>query len=288
MTGFGRAAVEIEGGLLGCELRSVNHRFCDVKVRLSRDLASFEPRILSLVRGELSRGAIEVNLRWRRRPAKALALHINLPLVEAYRNAHRALCEQLGVEPEIDPQHALTFEGVLEREESTPDEQVIGGAIDGLVHAAIQKLKQVRAREGASMVDDLKARGLQLRSHLSSLTTLTAEGARARQQRLQTRLQALLGDQGLDPARLALEVALLADKADVSEEITRLAAHLEAFEQILCSTGAQGRRFDFLVQELNREANTIGSKSSEVEVTAVVMELKAEIERIREQVQNVE
>ncbi|MDF1565627.1 MAG: YicC family protein [Deltaproteobacteria bacterium] len=288
MTGFGRGTADFEDGTLGCEIRSVNHRFCDVKLRASRDLLPLEAGLLSRIRARLGRGSIEVSLRWEKRPSGKVQLGLDTGLLTTYRERLEEIAAHLGVEPRFDPVALSQVEGILERQERSYEPDALRPAAEAAVDAALELLLAMREREGEALRSDLSSRLQLLEAQCAELQGLADGRLEARRERLEARLLELLGERKLDPDRLAMEVALLAEKADVSEEITRLDTHLASLAELLAAEEPVGRRIDFLVQELNREVNTIGSKAQDAELAAKVMDLKAEIERIREQVQNVE
>ncbi len=288
MTGFGRGSAAYEDGAVACEVRSVNHRFCDVKVRAPREFLWTEGLVTAGVRERLARGSVTVSLRWERRPASGVQVVLDRSLLEAYRTRLQEMAEILGVEARLDPLALATFDGVLVREEVDPDAKGMTRAIRDALGVALDGVIAMRIREGEALAADLRTRLKTLRTQVSEIERIAAGRVEARRDRLQARLDDLLGDATLSSERLAQEVAILADRLDVSEEIERLRAHLDALDGILDEDGPVGRKLDFLVQELGREANTVGSKAQDADLGGAVVALKAEIERVREQVQNVE
>jgi uncharacterized protein (TIGR00255 family) len=278
MTGFGRGTAERDGARATVDIRAVNHRFLDLKLRGGNLPPSIEEQLSQKIRAALERGAVTVSVHVAR---KGGALRIDR---DAARAAHAELAALAGELSMDGPSLSLVLSqpGVVVTEEAPQSDAALLAALD----AALAQLAEMREAEG-------KALGRELTSRLAELARIAAAvGERARvlpgelKRRLEDRLAAL-SDQ-LDPGRVAQEIALLADKADVTEELVRLASHLEQAGKLLAAKEPSGRRLDFLVQELGREINTIGSKSAAAEISALVVEAKAVLEKVREQVQNVE
>ncbi len=288
MTGFGAGrAVEGDEAIL-VEMRSVNSKYCDVKVRMPRSLASLETELTRLIRKSLARGGIDVFVR-REVPGKStLVPRVDKALALEYARAYAELAQQTGLASQIDLGHLIESEGVVAVDERTADESAARSALLASAGHAIAALIAMREREGAALAEDLRHRLAQVGGLCDRLAALAPKMVDAYRKRLQERIADLLGSQPVDPARIAQEVAMFADRSDIAEEVTRLRSHVEQFQRLMASDEPAGRRMDFLVQEMHREANTSGSKSQSAEISAVVVELKAEIERIREQVQNVE
>ncbi len=276
MTGFGAGGAETGGVSVQVELRAVNNRFCDVNVRLPREISSLEPGVARAVKERFARGRIDATIR-REVSGAGNEIQLDRDLAEKIQGALLAL------DPErkqpLSLEFIARFPGVLTVTESIQDTDD-----PGLVHQALAEamaaLSAMRLAEGSTLKADLVHQHAQL-TDLRARVSVGVEGLVERlQQRLVDRLAALV-DSPLDPVRLAQEIAVLADKSDVSEEIVRLGAHLEQLAQLLEDTEPVGRRLEFLAQELHREVNTIGSKAQEAEVSALVVEMKAVVERIR-------
>ncbi len=283
MTGFGAGGAETGGVSVQVELRAVNNRFCDVNVRLPREISSLEPGVARSVKERFARGRIDASIR-REVSGSGNEIQLDRDLAEKIQGALLAL------DPErnqgVSLEFIARFPGVLTVTESIQDTDD-----PGLVHEALEEamvaLAAMRCTEGSALKADLANQHAQL-TELRARVSAGVEGLVERlQQRLVERLAALVESQ-LDPVRLAQEIAVLADKSDVSEEIVRLGAHLDQLAQLLEDTEPVGRRLEFLAQELHREVNTIGSKAQEAEVSSLVVEMKAVVERIREQAANVE
>jgi uncharacterized protein (TIGR00255 family) len=283
MTGFGAGGAETDGVSVQVELRAVNNRFCDVNVRLPREISSLEPGLARRVKERFARGRIDATVR-REVSGTGNEIHLDLDLAGKVQEA------MLALDPDrkkpLSLEFIARFPGVLTVAEATD-----GVDDPGLVHRALEQamdaLAAMRHTEGCALQKDLAAQHAQL-TDLRARVSAGVEGLVERlQQRLVDRLAALV-ESGLDPVRLAQEIAVLADKSDVSEEIVRLGAHLDQLASLLEEQEPVGRRLEFLAQELHREVNTIGSKSQEAAVSALVVEMKAVVERIREQAANVE
>ncbi|HEY3804510.1 MAG TPA: YicC/YloC family endoribonuclease [Kofleriaceae bacterium] len=285
MTGFGRGTAEQAGVRATIDVRSVNHRFVDLKLRM-QVAPALEEAIATRVRGAVERGAITVSLRVdhpvdRQRGTGAIRL-------DAARAAHAelsALASELGI---AGPDLALVLAqpGVVAAADAEADQ--LDAAILAALAAALRQLREMREVEGRVLAIELNTRLDALARLRGAIDGHAASVPEQLHSRLHERLRRLLGDAVIDPARLAQEVALLAERADVTEELVRLGSHLEQARALIAGASASGRRLDFLVQEIGRELNTIGSKSQHAEISAAVVEAKAILEKVREQVQNVE
>lgn len=295
MTGFGRGVAEHGRTRATVDVRAVNHRFLDLKLRGALAPA-LEDAISTRVRGLIERGAVTVSVHLAR-DASGAAMRID---TSAARAAHQQLSElarQLGM-PGPDLALVLAQPGVVIAAEEDPRDDSDSPAVLAALDAALVQLAGMRDGEGQALARELSARLDELGAIRATLERLAADVPERVQTRLQQRLDRLLHDEAtdkgsdaagwLDPGRLAQEVALLAERADVTEELVRLASHLEQARALVTGTGASGRRLDFLVQEIGRELNTIGSKSAATEISSAIVEAKAVLEKVREQVQNVE
>lgn len=295
MTGFGRASGDVLGVHCELEVRSVNHRYLDLKLRLPPQWqdATIEHLLALEVRRMVGRGSVSLTVRDAGRAAGA-RIRVDCALARGYGDALRGLAAELQMtpSPEMEAQILALVAaqpGVLQAGEAGAGPEEVAQALAPLLDQALTALGAVRSREGRALAQDLLQRVALLQQHHEAVTALAEAAPELLRRRLAERVARLMAGQGeLDPQRLAQEVACLADRVDISEELTRLSAHLTEFTR-LCGAGEQtGRRLDFLTQELNREVNTIGSKAQSSEVTARVVAMKAELERLREQIQNVE
>jgi uncharacterized protein (TIGR00255 family) len=287
MTGFGAGRGASGTEELDVEVRSVNHKFCEVKVRAPRELGALEIDAAKLVKERLARGGVDVAIR---RPggSTGLAPRIDLALAESYARAFREIQARLGLGGEVRLADVVGADGVVRLEERTIDLDAAREALRRALGAALDALVEMRAREGQALARDLGGRLDLLEGLVGRVEALGPQALEHHRARLAERVQELARGVPVDPARLEQELVLLADRTDVTEEVTRLRSHLAQARALLKLAEPAGRKLDFLVQEMHREVNTIGSKSQSAELGAVVVSMKAEIERMREQVQNVE
>ncbi len=287
MTGFGSGEARSGGRLVRVEVRSVNHRHLQAKLRLPPEAAHLEADIDALVRRRLTRGAVTLGLQVVREGGAAAA-RIDEEVLEAYAQRLRALAPRLGLEGGIVLADLLVLPGVLAAEDGEAD-----AGFDKLVlkavRAALAELCAMREREGAALAADLGKHAAEIDRLVRRIAKRMPSVVRRHQETLRKRVRDLLADEAaISSADLARELALLADRLDVSEELSRLDAHLAALSGLLEKGGTIGRKLDFLAQEFFREANTVGSKCNDAKVTHTVVDLKTSIERLREQVQNIE
>ncbi len=287
MTGFGAGHGAAGGEELDVEVRSVNHKYCEVKVRLPRELAALEIEVTKAVKERLARGGVEVAVR-RASSVAALAPRVDMALAESYARAFQDIQARLGLPGAVTLGEVLGAEGVVRLEERTVAVDAAREAVRGALAVALDALAEMRAREGEALARDLAARLDLVAAGVERVAALAPQVVEYHRARLAERVEELTRGVPLDPARLAQEVALLADRTDVTEELTRLRSHLAQARALLGLAEPAGRKLDFLVQEMNREVNTIGSKAQSAEIAGIVVATKAEIERMREQVQNVE
>jgi uncharacterized protein (TIGR00255 family) len=287
MTGFGAGRGAAGGEEADVEIRSVNHKFCEVKCRLPRELSALELEVARTVKDRIARGGVEVTVR-RAGPGGGLAPRIDVPLAESYARAFAEIQARLGLPGSVTLADVIGVEGVVRLEEKQVEAAAAREAVRRGLEEALGALVAMRAREGEALSRDLAARLVTVDGLVARVAELAPRSVEHHRARLAERIEELARGVPLDPARLAQEVALFADRTDVAEEITRLRSHIAQARALLGSAEPAGRKLDFLVQEMHREANTIGSKSQSAEISALVVSLKADIERMREQVQNVE
>ena len=287
MTGFGAGHGAAASEALDVEVRSVNHKFCEVKVRLPRELGALEPEAVKLVKDRLARGGIDVSVR-RAGQAGGLAPRVDVALAEAYARAFEELRARLRLSGAVTLADVAGADGVLRLDEPALDLEAARAALRGALDGALEALGTMRAREGEALARDLAGRLDAVEALVARAAALVPQTVEHHRARLAERVAELTRGIALDPGRLAQEVALFADRTDVTEEVTRLRSHLAQARALLASGEPAGRTLDFLVQEMHREVNTIGSKSQSAEIAAIVVTAKAEVERMREQVQNVE
>lgn len=287
MTGFGRGEASNGAVTVVVEIKTVNNRFRDLQVRVPREYNVLEPRILNLLRDGVTRGRVEAMVR-RTSVEGATRVTVDFALVDQYRRAFAEIAKRVQRDPSEVPLAALISQpGVLVAGEAEADALAEWDLCEVAVQAALDDLTAMRATEGQALALDLR-RNLDTLLRLCAEVAESAEGVADRiRVRLEERLARLMNDRA-DPARLAQEVAILADKSDISEEIARLGSHCEQFAQALVADDPVGRKLDFLLQEMNREINTVGSKAAEHPIAARVVEMKSVLERMREQAANVE
>ena len=287
MTGFGAGRGGTAGETMEAEVRSVNHKFCEVKARLPRELGSLETDLVRQVKDRLARGGVDFTLR-RTTARGALSPRVDAELAAEYARAFEEVRARLGLSGQVSLGEVLAADGVVTLEERAIDLESARAAGTAALAAALDALVAMREREGAALARDLEMRLAVVEGIAARLAELSPTSVETYRARLHERVTELSRGLAPDPARLATEVALFADRTDVTEELTRLASHVAQMRGLLASGEPAGRKMDFLVQEMHREANTVGSKSQSAEAAAAVVSLKAEIERMREQVQNVE
>lgn len=292
MTGFGRSGFTLEEQRFQVEVRSVNHRHLDVQARLPRLLTPLEPEVRRQVRERLARGKVDVAVSLPPGAAAAGDLQVDRAAAAAYLAAARALGEEHGVDPDLPAARLLALPGVARSVEHELPEGVLAPALAGAVDEALTALLAMRRAEGASLERELQARLAAILALLTEIQARSDTVQSAARERLRKRASQLEQETGLlDEARLHQEIVLAADRLDISEEIARSRSHVDQFRQVLGGEAPGqpvGRRLEFLLQEMVREANTIGSKASDAPVAHHVVDLKTELERMREQVLNVE
>ncbi|MCL4216703.1 MAG: YicC family protein [Candidatus Hydrogenedentes bacterium] len=288
MTGFGKAASDLDGQQISVEVSSVNHRFLDCFLRMPPAWNSLEPVLKQTIRQHLSRGKLNVVINRKRIKTPPQTVRLNAGLAEQYVEAAKELAPLVGGYETLNLNTLLQFEGVFYQEEPEEDLEAIQGAILQTLEAALKDLEQMRATEGKSLSEDVLQRVRLLRETLEQIEIRLPELNQLYEERLRSRIHELLGENSLSEERIGIEVALLADKGDVTEEVVRLKTHLEHAEELMDSSEPVGRHLDFLAQEIQREINTLGVKTRDTDVSRHVLAMKAELEKIREQVQNIE
>jgi len=289
MTGFGRGSVSGDGFEVSVEMKTVNNRFLDVVLKLGGELQTLEAPLKKVISNRLSRGRVDVSIQYDR--TKEISYELNRPIISGYLNALNELKSEFAIDgdPDINVIARLPNIFTVKKEEASGE---FSQAIETAVTAALQDLEVMRASEGAMLKTELLERLSNIEEHTDEIEKESGNISEEYRQRLTKRITELLAKTEsqieLDQGRLAQEIAYLADRADISEEIARLRTHLEHFRSIMDEEKEVGKRLDFLTQELNREANTITSKTNNMVVKENALQVKSEIEKIREQVQNVE
>ena len=296
MTGYAQARGQLHGWAVRVSVKSVNHRFLDLKLRMPEGFDLYELRLRQMVRDNIHRGHVEVTVAVE--PGRAAPVQVNRELVQAYLKAAEALRQDTRAATDMDVVALLRLPGVITGvttavPETEEEQEKLGQSLDGCLRDALAKLDDMRRAEGKHLVEELRARLARIGGDTVKVRELAATLRPAFSRRLDAKLKELLGGTGIDPARLAQEAALLAERSDISEELDRLSSHLQQFGKLLDGAGELGKKLDFLLQEMHREANTMLSKTPGVEsealaITGLALEIKAEIEKLREQVQNIE
>jgi uncharacterized protein (TIGR00255 family) len=289
MTGYGKGMVAGDDFSVSVDLKTVNNRFLDIHLRVGSELASLEPSIKKRVTSRLTRGRVDLTVSLER--VAQVAYELNRPLIAGYINALKQLQQDFDIAGELDINVLARIPGALQPARNGIDERVIAG-LEQALDQALDELEKMREQEGEALKNELRDRVRKIEALVPVIESSAAGLADAYRQRLQKRIGELLNRAGqiveVDPMRLAQEVAYLADRSDVSEEMVRLRSHLSQFQEALNAPGEAGKMLDFLLQELNREANTTLSKSTDLVIKEAGLAIKAEVEKLREQVQNVE
>ena len=288
MTGFGRAQSETDTLFVSVELKSVNHRYFELYSRVPRTYGFLDEKIKTYLQGRVARGKIECNVTIEAMDSDDVVVKVNHSLAKAYVDALTDLSETYGLKSDISVSTLTRFPDVLSVHKEEADEDAIWEAVKGVLEAATDNFIAMREREGLKLRDDICGRADAILEKVAFVESRSPETVREYNEKLKARIAELLGDTTVDEARLLQEAAIYADKVAVDEETVRLRSHIEQLKDMFNADEAIGRKMDFLVQEINREANTIGSKASDFEINKVVVDIKAEVEKIREQVQNIE
>ena len=288
MTGYGRAEQTLNGHNITVELRSVNARFFEYSSRMPRTCAFLDDKLKALVGEEVHRGKVELNLSIQSVAAADTVVQVNWPLAESYRQALCALAERLDVKNDVTVTALARFPDVLTQTAAPADPDALWADVATVARQAVEAFLGMRAAEGAKLKADIENRLQVVEDLVGQIEEGSAGRVQAYTDRLYARLQELLTDRNIDESRILTEAALFADKTAIDEETVRLHSHVAQYREILTLEEPIGRKLDFLTQELNREANTIGSKCQDASLTRLVVALKSEIEKIREQIQNIE
>jgi len=288
MTGFGRGEAEKNGHKATVELTSVNSRYLESQFRLPRGLNSLEPRLKEILTETFSRGKLSCVLAWEPAPGAGGRVLLNEPLAAMYQQVLQQIKEKLDLPGEITLADFVALPDVFAFEPEEPDHDLVDEISIQALKQAVTALKEMRRAEGEKIRHDLIARLSSIDEAVKRIETESSGNAEAYRQKLHNRIRELFGDGGYDPQRLAEEVAYLAERSDITEECVRLKIHSGHFREALGGSGPVGRRLNFLMQEMNREANTVGAKAASAHISAEVVTIKEELEKIREQIQNIE
>ncbi len=289
MTGFGRGAVTGENFSVAVDLKTVNNRFLDIHLRLGSELSSLEATIKRRINSRLSRGRVDASITFER--TGEVAYELNRPLIAGFINALRTMQQEFALSGEPDINVLARLPGAMQPMRDGISPEMVAG-VERAIDEALDELEAMREREGEALGTEMRGRLDEIARHVPVIEEAASGLVDAYRARLQKRIVELLARDGqnieIDQGRVSQEVAYLADRSDISEEIARLRSHLAQFRDALASEGETGKRLDFLLQELNREANTVLSKSTDMAIKEAGLAIKAEVEKLREQVQNVE
>ncbi len=289
MTGYGKAEGELGARKVSIEISSVNHRYLDMNIRMPRMLTYLEEEVRNIIRQNVARGKVDISILISSKEEEDIEIIINEPLAAEYLRATRELSEKFGINNDIKMSDLISISELITVQKKVGNLEETEKLIKSTVQEALVSLKNMRLKEGENLKLDLLDKNQLLKQEVSKIKGLSLGLVDYYRERLQNRIERLIGEKvNIDDARLAMEVAVLADKSSVDEEITRLSSHFSQLEEILNEGGPVGRKLDFLMQEMNREVNTIGSKANDYQITKIVVLLKTEIEKIREQIQNLE
>ena len=288
MTGYGKGEATAPNGNFLVEIRAVNHRYGEISVRLPRSFYAFENEVKRLAASVLKRGKIDISVQWDEATAANNAPQLDIAVARGYYEAYTRLVKEFNVPQDAPISYIMSQKGVMKEVSVTVDETELQPQLLAAVKVAVEALDVMRTREGEALARDLQARRRQIAEWSNLVGERTPQVVLEYRQKLKTRLEQLLEGAEMDENRLAQEIALLADRCDITEELVRLSSHFNQFDEALRSSEPVGRKLDFLMQEMNREVNTIGSKSNDAGITNLVIQIKAEMEKMREQVQNVE
>jgi uncharacterized protein (TIGR00255 family) len=288
MTGYGRGSHTTALYKVTIDVKSVNHRYLDIYFKIAKNFGFLEERLRRIITGRISRGKLDVILNIEKMITPEARVELNRPLLAAYLAAIREMQTTYQLQGVIDIQAVIALPEVLSACQPEEDQDQLTAAAGQALEQALAALIQMRQAEGEQLVSNLQQKLAILRQYYLDLTQAAPLVVTGYREKLAKRIQELAGELVLDPRRLEVEVAIFADRSDISEELTRLESHLCQFAKTLNLDGPVGRKLDFLIQELNREINTIGSKANDLQITQLVINFKTELEKLREQIQNLE
>lgn len=287
MTGFGRGKYENEGRTYTVEIKSVNHKYSDINVRLPRFLNSVEDKIRKRVAEVISRGKIDIFVSFENYSSQGTTIRINKELAKEYIKELKSLADEADLRFDLSVIDVSKFPEILKLEDEDNDE-LIGQEVMIALNDALEKFVSMREIEGKKLVEDIERRIYLIQDKVNEVTKFSSTLVEEYMARLQTRVNELLAPGTVDEARLMQEIVIFSDKSSIEEELTRLKSHISQFLELIKQSSPIGKKIDFLIQEINREVNTIGSKANSLDITNKVIEIKTEVENIREQIQNIE
>lgn len=293
MTGYGRYQDTVDGMDITVEIKAVNHRYYEYSSRLPRAYGFLDDKLKAYLQGSISRGKVDVYVFIDTADAPGSRVTVNHSLVQGYLKALGEIAETYGLRNDVSVMSLARYPDLLTvhreaEDEEAEDEEAVWAAVRTVADVALNRFLQMREKEGEKLQEDILSRAAAILEAVGQVEERSPQTVREHMDKVQARMRELLGTATVDEQRLLTEAALFADKIAVAEETVRLRSHISQLEHMLAGNEAVGRKLDFLVQEINREANTIGSKAQDVQLARVVVDIKAEIEKIREQIQNIE
>ena len=288
MTGYGRAVETVNGREFTVEIRSVNNRYLDCTVKLPRSFSFAEEAVKAAVKAAVSRGKVDVYISVRSETEADVQVTLNKPVLEGYLSAMRQMVEDYGVKDDISVSVLSRMSDVFVVDKPKADEDQLKAALLSVVNKALLAYDAMRVTEGLALENDLRGRAATILELVAQVEEQNPKTVSDYRKRLEEKMREVLENKSIDESRILTEAAIFADKVAVDEETVRLRSHLEQMDEMLRGSGGIGRKLDFLLQEMNREANTTGSKCTDVKVARIVVDIKAELEKIREQTQNIE
>ncbi|MBQ4095696.1 MAG: YicC family protein [Oscillospiraceae bacterium] len=288
MTGFGRAHIMFEGREILVEIKSVNSRYYEFSSKLPRAYGYIDEKLKSLLANKISRGKVEVSVSIFNQIGTDATIEVNEPLARQYVEALRGVSETLSLRDDLSLSSIMRFSDVFTIKKTIEDEEVVWEQVAQVAREALDKFIEMRETEGAKMHDDIASRLIFIEERVGRIEAQSPETTKAYREKLFAKIQAVVADRNIDEARVLTEAAIFSEKTAVDEETVRLRSHISQYRDYIEQDVPVGRKLDFLTQELNREVNTIGSKCQDIEITKMVVDMKSEIEKIREQIQNVE
>jgi len=288
MTGFGRFQSTVDGKDITVEIRSVNHRFFEFSARISRGYGFIEDKLKNFVQSQVSRGKIDVHVSIVSVDDGSVEVELNRSLAEGYINALRSLASDFGLTDDITVSSVARYSDIFTVRRAAEDEDAVWAAVKTVAQTAVDNFIAMREVEGAKLKADVESRADAIIANVEKVEAASPETLAAYRERLYNKIAEVIGDRTVDEQRVITECAIFADRIAVDEETVRLRSHIDQLRAVLSSDEPAGRKLDFIVQEINRETNTIGSKSQNSSIAHIVVDMKAEIEKIREQIQNTE
>ena len=288
MTGFGRAKSQIDGLDITVEIKSVNHRYFEFSARMPRAYSFLEEKLKSFLSQSVSRGKVEVSVLVEDNTENATVVEINREYANAYISALKQLSKEYNLKNDVKVSTVANNNEMFKVRRQVLEDEVITNAVLTVAKEALANFIDMRTVEGERLLKDVNSRTAYILEKVEFIEKRSPETVNSYKERIEQKIKELLGDTAIDEQRVLTEVAIFADKVAVAEETVRLRSHIKQFDSLLSSNEPVGRKLDFIVQEMNREANTIGSKAQDIEIVHTVVDIKSEIEKIREQIQNME